>query len=219
MRLPLPGQSGPVLAAAPCSSSRPSREAAGGEDRCRRAPGSIRHDEQSRHFCTDCHPSSPPLSAWPRRCSPGGSETNAIQPSSRLLAAAQAAVCRRYGQYSAISRSPVHFSAHEATHAQDDGRVEILIASPNCGWCPAPRAFLLRRLSNAGPPCMLRDSASAGIRNPSGEQTFKKFELKAANPSRADALDIIQMCRSFWGNRPISAIFGFHSNKSPRLTR
>ncbi len=39
------------------------------------------------------------------------------------------------------------------------------------GWCPASRAFLPRRLSDAGRRCPLRGSASAGIRNPSQLET------------------------------------------------
>ncbi len=48
--------------------------------------------------------------------------------------------------------------SHAACGPHADGGVKILIAlcSPRC---PAPRAFLPRRLSDAGPWCLLRGSA------------------------------------------------------------
>jgi len=58
--------------------------------------------------------------------------------------------------------------------------------------CPAPRAFLLRRLSDAGRRCMLRGSASAGIRNPSRKQMCENFEHMRAAPSGPDAPRLIK---------------------------
>ena len=66
-----------------------------------------------------------------------------------------------------------------------DGGVEILIALCSPG-CPASRAFLPRRLLDAGPSRQWRGSAWAGIRNPSHLRTRRCDKTLATVPSAVD---------------------------------
>ena len=149
---------------------KPSRDAAGGADLRQRGSGSTRHEQHRKRFKPDCRPSSPPLSGRPRRRFPACSQTGAIPASANPLAP---------------RRGPSHASARlrcfafwrlcgpAAGRRSADGDAEILIALCSFG-SPASRAFLPRRLSDAGPSELLQGSAPAGIRNPSQEQTFRE---------------------------------------------
>jgi hypothetical protein len=128
-----------------------------------RGSGSTPHDQHRKRFNFNCRPSSPPLSGRPRR---------------RVLACRQA---RGHPGFSQPARAPLrpiprlskaaplcfyHPCGLAEGRCDADGDVEILIASCSLG-SPASRAFLPRRLSDAGPSRLLQGSATAGIRNPS----------------------------------------------------
>ena len=150
--LPAPRRSASVpVAAAACSLSRPSREAAGAAGPHRPQRGSTRHEQDRKRFHPDCCAPLPPPSCRPRRCSSRRISTDAIRAQASPLAAAQAAASPRCGYCRVLQRRPAHLLGHAASPSHADGAGKILIALCCRGWCPAPRAFLPRRLSDARP--------------------------------------------------------------------
>ncbi len=140
MRLPPLRRSTSVpAAAAACTLSRPSREAAGGGSQRRFPLGATPHEH--KRFQTDCCPSSPPLTCRPRPCSPKRIATDAIRAPASLHPAAPAPLSRYCSWRRTSPRSPAHLSGLAASRSHADGGVKILIALCS-SWCPASRGFL-----------------------------------------------------------------------------
>ena len=155
-------------AAAVCLSSSPSKDAAGHAAPRRRQPGAIHHELGRKRFHSDYSPDSPPLSGWQRRRSPNRARMGAVQSPIERLAPAVATL---EPLNKALPPHPFHLSSHTSCHPHADGGVKILIALCSFG-SPASRAFLPRRLSDAGPSGLPRGSGWAGIRNPSQKRTL-----------------------------------------------
>ena len=134
-------------AAAACSSSKPSKEAAGGAGRRQLPLGSTRHEQDRARFQLDCWQPSPPLSGRLRRRLAGGSSLppfRALRCGCVQVPALVNSPCYPPPPYLLMLQTPA------AACLRADGRGEILIALCSSG-CPASRGFLPRGLSDAGP--------------------------------------------------------------------